>query len=413
MEREEDSTTISTPYQIQRTSQTMPPSQPDGNNNNNNGYSNSNNNNNEDGDSQTTESESDLHYYQHNHTAGSASIQESCSISTHMFKDCTGTVHQMHNLLLYLLSNPEEFQDAITYYNSKSTTSTLSAFHADFDRATDVGSIFNDGGDGGDDSIPVPFMVFASDAEVVLPQAHTASQLFGYERDNGIELEATNGMVGLCQLFMRWLALMPGGDHMNLIEPPGLTVMRIAGGRYRVTAAHRVVWTWNNHFMTDPTSPSSFLDDVEVGDLVSMTIVDVFETDCDGKLLSYCPTFDNRAIRKTDQTVERIRKSSSKIKKNIDFVANSETAARVNKAATFFGKLSVKAASTVKDKVQKKMEDDRRKKQASPTTQNARSPSDVKNVQAFEEALNKNHEVGSEERQADHYVSDDETTEYS
>jgi hypothetical protein len=39
------------------------------------------------------------------------------------------------------------------------------------------------------------------------------------------------------------VALMPGGDHTNLIEPPGLTVMRIAGGRYRVTAAHRVVWT--------------------------------------------------------------------------------------------------------------------------------------------------------------------------
>jgi hypothetical protein len=39
------------------------------------------------------------------------------------------------------------------------------------------------------------------------------------------------------------VALMPGGDHMNLISPPGLTVMRIAGGRYRVTAAHRVVWT--------------------------------------------------------------------------------------------------------------------------------------------------------------------------
>ncbi len=43
--------------------------------------------------------------------------------------------------------------------------------------------------------------------------------------------------------FFFMLALMPGGDHTNLIEPPGLTVMRIAGGRYRVTAAHRVVWT--------------------------------------------------------------------------------------------------------------------------------------------------------------------------
>ena len=33
------------------------------------------------------------------------------------------------------------------------------------------------------------------------------------------------------------LALMPEGDHMNIIDPPGLTVMRIAGGRYRVTGA--------------------------------------------------------------------------------------------------------------------------------------------------------------------------------
>ena len=36
--------------------------------------------------------------------------------------------------------------------------------------------------------------------------------------------------------------------------------------------------------------------DFDFGDLVTMTIVDVFETDCDGKLLSYCPTFDNRAV---------------------------------------------------------------------------------------------------------------------
>ena len=44
-------------------------------------------------------------------------------------------------------------------------------------------------------------------------------------------------------LFFDFAALMPGGDHLNIIDPPGLTVMRIAGGRYRVTAAHRVVWT--------------------------------------------------------------------------------------------------------------------------------------------------------------------------
>jgi hypothetical protein len=125
-------------------------------------------------------------------------------MSTLMFKDCTDTVHHMHNLLLYLLSNPNEFQEAIDFHNSKSTVSTLSAFHAEYDRGTDVGSVFNNGDD---ENIPVPFMVFASDAEVVLPQAHTASQLFGYERDSGIELEATSGMVGLCQLFLRWLGM--------------------------------------------------------------------------------------------------------------------------------------------------------------------------------------------------------------
>lgn len=52
---------------------------------------------------------------------------------------------------------------------------------------------------------------------------------------------------------------------------------------------------------------------LEVGDLVTLTIVDVFETDNQGKLLSYCPTFDNRAIRKTNQTTEKIRKSSKQI----------------------------------------------------------------------------------------------------
>lgn len=162
-------------------------------------------------------------------------------MSSLMFRDSTETIHHMHNLLLYLLSNPEEFQQAVDFYKSKATTSTLSAFHAEIDRGTEVGSLFDNNDE--ENVPPLPFLVFAPDAEVVLPQAHTASQLFGFERDNGMELEATSGMVGLCQLFMRWLKLMPDGDHMNLITPPGLTVMRIAGGRYRVTAAHRVVWT--------------------------------------------------------------------------------------------------------------------------------------------------------------------------
>jgi len=70
-----------------------------------------------------------------------------------------------------------------------------------------------------------------------------------------------------------------------------------------------------------------------------MTIVDVFETDCDGKLLSYCPTFDNRAVFKTDQRVERIRKGSSKIKRNMNIVAKSQTAAKVNKVSLMCRKL--------------------------------------------------------------------------
>ena len=69
-----------------------------------------------------------------------------------------------------------------------------------------------------------------------------ASQLFGVELQTGIELEAAAGVAGLSRLFTRWLALMPDGDHANVVDPPGLTVMRIAGGGYRVTGAHRVVW---------------------------------------------------------------------------------------------------------------------------------------------------------------------------
>lgn len=327
------------------------------------------------------------------HANGEASVHDS-TISTFMFKDCTEAVHHMHNLLLYLLSNPSEFQEAIDFYNSKSTTSTLPAFHAEYDRGTDVGSVFH----GDDENTPVPFMVFASDAEVVLPQAHTASQLFGYERDSGIELEATSGMLGLCQLFMRWLALMPNGDHMNLINPPGLTVMRISGGRYRVTAAHRVIWTWNNEFPHDPLSPNSYKDNLHFGDLVTMTIVDVFETDCDGKLLSYCPTFDNRAVFKTDQRVERIRKSSSMIRKNINIVAKSPTAAKVNQAATLIGKLGFQAAVTVKDSVAKKIEEERKRK-------NERKPdTSATNTKSFSDVLPGKKVHGRPE----HYISDDE-----
>lgn len=152
----------------------------------------------------------------------------------------------------------------------------------------------------------------------------------------------------------RLTALMPGGDHLNIIDPPGLTVMRIAGGRYRVTAAHRVLWTWMNEFapLTGPVTALSStaspgtgshgsitshntgtgqakeeaVNQLQVGDLVSMTIVDVFETDNQGKLLSYCPTFDNRAIMKTHATTETLRRGGTQLLSLLGRAQKSKTA---------------------------------------------------------------------------------------
>jgi hypothetical protein len=132
---------------------------------------------------------------------------------------------------------------------------------------------------------------------------------------------------------------MPGGDHLNIIDPPGLTVMRIAGGRYRVTAAHRVVWTWMNNFATLNEDAEEEVDMLQVGDLVTMTIVDVFETDNQGKLLSYCPTFDNRAIHKTMQTTETLIKSRGKLLKALNDAQNSKLAKLVMEKATLMGNM--------------------------------------------------------------------------
>lgn len=93
----------------------------------------------------------------------------------------------MHLALLYLLSNPQEFSKALTFEMGGS----MQDWNADFDdNATDV-SYQPGGPDGGVMTAPppLPYAVFADDAEVVLPQAHTANQLFGLERESGIELE--------------------------------------------------------------------------------------------------------------------------------------------------------------------------------------------------------------------------------
>jgi hypothetical protein len=142
--------------------------------------------------------------------------------------DATEIVHEMHLALLYLLSNPDEFHKALSTSPSRLAT-TLAQWNAEYDSesmigggAGEVDSVFVHGGGSGTDanshdshslnflsastaSTPLPFVVFADDAEVVLPQAHTASQLFGLERIDGIELEAAAGIPAISQLFLRWL----------------------------------------------------------------------------------------------------------------------------------------------------------------------------------------------------------------
>ena len=326
------------------------------------------------------------------------------------YYDATTTVHDMHRKLLHVLSTPTLFSDAMVWqmkvdrgldpskpnYDDDNNieggeTDGIKSFENEFEEEQssryttpgapeekdDVGTedgtqqqSTNDaeGEEGAKNKYyrdqnklipPLPLQIFASDAEVVLPQALTASQLFGIERVTGIELEAAAGIIGLSQLFLRWLALMPEGDHMNIIDPPGLTVMRISGGRYRVTGAHRVVWRWMNKFSPASTfavpsdvnkvTESSMEEDMatgsgsndkpdtdfDFGDLVTMTIIDVFETDSDGRLLSYCPTFDNRAVHKTPEMVERVRKGASHLMERMEVVARSPAGKSVNKVSFY------------------------------------------------------------------------------
>ena len=319
-------------------------------------------------------------YAEYEHNEGLATVNENQNDN-----DATPIVHDMHRKLLLLLSHPELFSEAMEWQSKvdrgldpskpddggeegngiksfdnefeDQSRNTAAEEHKD-EVVTEDGQTASpdDNEDGDEDNAskfkdqtklipPLPVQIFALDAEVVLPQALTASQLFGIERVTGIELEAAAGIIGLSQLFLRWLALMPEGDHMNVIDPPGLTVMRISGGRYRVTGAHRVVWRWMNKFSpasmfavpSDAYKPSEGGEekdtDFDFGDLVTMTIIDVFETDSNGKLLSYCPTFDNRAVHKTQEVTERLRKGASQLKETIEVVARSPAGRGVNKVS--------------------------------------------------------------------------------
>jgi hypothetical protein len=112
----------------------------------------------------------------------------------------------MHLALLYLLSHPEEFQRAVEECPPQGATS-LEEWNHNYERES-VASAYTDNNPSScatKGSPPLPFVVFSDDAEVVLPQAHTASQLFGLEVDEGIELEAAAGIPSISQLFVRWL----------------------------------------------------------------------------------------------------------------------------------------------------------------------------------------------------------------
>mmetsp|Transcript_1618 Transcript_1618/g.3975 ORF Transcript_1618/g.3975 Transcript_1618/m.3975 type:complete len:402 (-) Transcript_1618:149-1354(-) len=330
--------------------------------------------------------------------------------------DATDTVREMHLALLYLLSNSEEFKKALHTHPPRGAT-TLAEWNAEYEVDDDESVMTST-----TVATPLPFVVFADDAEVVLPQAHTASQLFGIERVEGIELEAAAGIPALSQLFLRWLALMPGGDHLNIIDPPGLTVMRIAGGRYRVTGAHRVVWTWMNEFapLAEDGEIMTTTNDktpLQVGDLVSMTIVDVFETDNQGKLLSYCPTFDNRAVIKTNQAKETIRKSSHKF---FSLLGRAQKASsEVNKVATAQMKRMgiMQHARNVAENMKHRVDEAVQNYNSSParkTNNNVKdsSPDTVTDSKEFEQAMNAAEAAATSPKKgqrSEGYISDDET----
>ena len=142
---------------------------------------------------------------------GAASSLTGLVPSFHHLHDATDTVREMHLALLYLLSNPEEFHRALQASPAQGAT-TLAEWNAEYENEsmTDAGSyVTSTESTTTAGPTPLPFVVFADDAEVVLPQAHTASQLFGLERIEGIELEAAAGIPSLSQLFLRWLGRFP------------------------------------------------------------------------------------------------------------------------------------------------------------------------------------------------------------
>jgi hypothetical protein len=135
--------------------------------------------------------------------------------TSEQLQDASEIVHEMYLALLYLLSNPDEFKKTLHAHPPRGAT-TLDEWNAELEDDYDAEeeeeeeSVVPTGSNSttstsSASATPLPFVVFADDAEIVLPQAHTASQLFGIEKIEGIELEAAAGFPALSQLFLRWL----------------------------------------------------------------------------------------------------------------------------------------------------------------------------------------------------------------
>ena len=142
-------------------------------------------------------------------------------------EDATATIRETHKQLLHLMSHPELFHDALEWQdrrdqegrapaggNGDDADSTFRGLEkednpqsaAKTSHAQNETFVFDpnntgdsDNGDaeaeGAQAEPPLPHRIFAADAEAVLPAALTASQLFGVERETGVELEVRHGLL--------------------------------------------------------------------------------------------------------------------------------------------------------------------------------------------------------------------------
>ena len=148
----------------------------------------------------------------------------------------------------------------------------------------------------------------------------------------------------------------------------------------------RLCHRWMNEFPSMSTEEVPREEQLQVDDLVTMTIVDVFETDNNGKLLSYCPTFDNRRVQKTSPTNEAVRKSSAKIMGQISLISKSQAAVKVNQSISHVASLGMSAAKSMASSVHRSVNKQIEHMVSSPSRE-ATPKSELVSAKEFELAL--------------------------